>query len=356
MEKLNLIIVFGGKSVEHEASIVSTRSIMNFIDQKKYNVIPIGITTGGYWVDSKKAKKFIDSDQRKLEIDFPENAINHIPKILQQPSLTTIVFPLLECTSGEDGVIQGFLELVNLAYIGTGVVGSASCIDKVRIKEILRQNDLPVVPYYWFLNKAGVRLNRILQMINSQFKNDYPLFIKPANLGCSIGITKVSNQEELEEAITLARKYDRKIVVEKSIENLREIEILVVGNNSPECFLVGEVVSYNQFQDYNAKVKEQRRLISPPKLNKNLEKSMRRIAMRAYMALDCAGYARVDFFLNKETNQFWINEITTKASFNKTEGYLKFAKRLNEYSSLIDHLIQLGIERWTEKQNISTEI
>lgn len=356
MRKLNLIIIFGGKSVEHEASIISTRSIMNFINRRKYKVIPIGITTDGNWVDSKEAEKFINSNQKRLERSFPRKSTNHIPEILQKHSTSTVVFPLLECTNGEDGVIQGFLELANLAYVGTGVTGSASCIDKVRVKEILRQNNLPAVNYCWFLNKLGTKPKQILQMINSQTNINYPLFVKPANLGCSIGVTKVNSQRELKRAITLAKKFDRKIIIEESIEDIREIEIFVVGNKNPNYFLIGEVVSQNQFQDYDAKVKEQRQLISPPKLDKNLEISMKKTAIEAYKTLDCAGYARVDFFLNKKISHFWINEITTKASFNKTESYLKSANRLKEYPSLVDYLIQLAIDRWREKQSLSTKI
>ncbi|AKM79558.1 MAG: D-alanine-D-alanine ligase [Candidatus Beckwithbacteria bacterium GW2011_GWB1_47_15] len=345
MNRLKVVIIFGGRSVEHEASVISTRSIMKFINRQKYEVIPIGITVGGLWVETNEADKFLNS-KKKLLVDRGSR-FNQIPKILQSLPKNTVVLPLMECTTGEDGVIQGFLELDGLPYVGTGVFGSALCIDKVKLKEILQFHNLPVAPFYWF---------RTTDKLDTKLVNNFPLFVKPARLGGSIGISRVNNNDELQIAVRLASQYDNKIIVENGLDDIREIEVLVVGNNSPRCFIIGEAITNNKFQDYEAKSQEQRQLVAPAKLSTKIKNRIKRAAIKAYQVSNCAGYARVDIFLRKEGDKFWVGEITTKPSFNKTESYLKAAGRLDEYQGLINQLIQLAVEMWQKKQRLKTSL
>ena len=319
MNRLKVVIIFGGRSVEHEASVISTRSIMKFINRQKYEVIPIGITVGGLWVETNEADKFLNS-KKKLLVDRGSR-FNQIPKILQSLPKNTVVLPLMECTTGED--------------------------DKVKLKEILQFQNLPVAPFYWF---------RTTDKLDTKLVNNFPLFVKPARLGGSIGISRVNNNDELQIAVRLASQYDNKIIVENGLDDIREIEVLVVGNNSPRCFIIGEAITNNKFQDYEAKSQEQRQLVAPAKLSTKIKNRIKRAAIKAYQVSNCAGYARVDIFLRKEGDKFWVGEITTKPSFNKTESYLKAAGRLDEYQGLINQLIQLAVEMWQKKQRLKTSL
>ena len=346
-KKLRVGILFGGRSGEHEISLLSAASILKAIDKKKYEVTPIGITREGRWVR--------DGDADALLAGHPVASSCESDSCLRG---LDVIFPVLHGTFGEDGTIQGLLELADIAYVGSGVLGSATGMDKDVAKRLFAVFGLPQTPWVAMLRsewcadprKATRRIERALQ---------YPVFVKPANLGSSVGISKVHDRSELAAAMDLAASYDRKLVIEQGVGGRakpRELEVAVLGNDAPEASVVGEIVPGAEFYDYDAKYLSDTSVpIIPAKLTTAESKQIRRMAVDAFKACDCSGLARVDFLMEPAKKsrkaRVFLNEINTMPGFTSISMYPKLwdASGL-KYTQLIDQLIELAIERHAEKQ------
>lgn len=366
-------VMFGGRSGEHEVSLASAQSIMNHIDRDKYEVVPIGITKEGQWLVGGDPMQALASGPATasapaaLLADPAHRGLWHLDgsqeKALQpcDPAQTLtavrlaeleVVFPVLHGTFGEDGTVQGMLELANIPYVGCGVLASALAMDKAAAKEVWRAQGLPVLPYVVIKRKTW-RQHPAQVVADIESELTYPVFCKPANLGSSVGISKVHNREELPAALDLAARYDRKLVVEQGIE-AREIEVSVLGNDDPIASVPGEVIPSREFYDYRAKyIDDDSELLIPAPLDEALTRQVRQLAVAAYKALDCAGMARADFLLDKTTNVLWLNELNTIPGFTQISMYPKLWEATGiSYNELIDRLIELAIERF-EDQNQS---
>ncbi len=360
--KIRVGVIFGGRSAEHEVSLVSASSIIGALDKKKYEIIPIGITPEGEWISSRDALKLLKEKKQfhnegKVAL-LPEptknNFITITPKrsILSQKHLD-VIFPVLHGTYGEDGTIQGLFELANIPYVGAGVLGSSVGMDKVITKQLCEQAGISVTPYIWFVTQEYAKYTKkILTAI--EIKLGYPCFIKPANLGSSVGISKAHNRKQLVESIKLASKYDRKILVEKSIEHAREIEVSVLGNDDPIASVPGEIISSNEFYDYYAKyIDGKSNSIIPADLAKKVVKKIKDVAIQGFNAIECAGMARVDFLLTRRANKIYFNEINTIPGFTSISMYPKLWEATGiPYKKLLDRLIELAIERHINKQRL----
>jgi D-alanine-D-alanine ligase len=363
-KKLQVGVIFGGRSAEHQVSLVSALSVMKALDKNKYDVVPIGITAEGKWLSAPNAVELLR--ERNLPVEIPEKILLPDPTQhgLVSPGIQTgvgtadsidVVFPVLHGTFGEDGTMQGLLELANIPYVGAGVLGSAAGMDKVVAKQLFENAEIPVAPYIFFLSgeysslrkKIFSAVRRILQ---------YPVFVKPANLGSSVGISKVHNRQELGPAIELAMEYDRKILIEIAVPQAREIELAVLGNDAPTASVPGEIISSNEFYDYDAKyVDGKSRAIIPAKLPKPVVKKLQLYAVRGFKAVDCAGMARVDFLVTKKTNKIYLNEINTIPGFTSISMYPKLWEASGlPYPALLDRLIELALERHREKSKLKT--
>jgi len=395
MKKLRVGILFGGRSGEHEISLLSAASVFKAIDQSKYEVVPIGITKQGRWVTAADAERLLAgesagegarSTQSQLRAGDPETtssaailAVGEAVIVPPEPqrlgtSMTPfqsdaaltrrstdrainvdIIFPVLHGTFGEDGTVQGLLELADIAYVGAGVLGSAAGMDKDIMKSLFRAAGLPIVKHVTLLRDDWERNpKKIRQAVEKQLK--YPVFVKPANLGSSVGISKVHDRSELGPAIDEAAKFDRKIVIEQGVggrkQKAREIECSVLGNDHPEASLPGEIIPGKEFYDYTAKyLDEGSELVIPAKLTKAEIKNVQRLAVAAFKAVDCSGLARVDFLMEPKTRKLYLNEINTMPGFTSISMYPKmWAATGVSYSDLIGRLIQLGLERHEDKK------
>ena len=360
--KIKVGVIFGGRSAEHEVSLVSASSIIDAIDKKKYEIIPIGITPEGEWISSREILKLLKEKKQfhnEPKVTFlPEPTKNNFISITRRRSILLqkhidVIFPVLHGTYGEDGTIQGLFELANIPYVGAGVLGSSVGMDKVITKQLCEQAGISVTPYVWFVTPEYAKYTKkILTAI--EVKLGYPCFIKPANLGSSVGISKAHNRKQLVESIKLASKYDRKILVEKSIENAREIEVSVLGNDDPIASVPGKIISSNEFYDYDAKyVDGKSEAVIPAKLPSSIAKKVRELAVQSFKAIDCSGMARVDFLLTRRTNKIYFNEINTIPGFTSISMYPKLWEVTGiPYKKLLDRLIELAIERHINKQRL----
>jgi D-alanine-D-alanine ligase len=391
MKKLRVGVLFGGRSGEHEVSLLSAASVVNAIDKEKYEVVPIGITKDGRWLTAAAAEALLQGkphdESKHLRAGDPEAtpgaavlASGEAVVVPPEPvhpasrSLTPfqsdttalrraadrainvdVIFPVLHGTFGEDGTIQGLLELADIPYVGAGVLGSAAGMDKDIMKSLFRAAGLPIVKHVTILRSDwDADPKKTEKIIDRTLK--YPVFVKPANLGSSVGISKARTKKELGPAIYEAAKFDRKIVIEQGVggakQKAREIECSVLGNDRPQASVPGEIVPIKEFYDYAAKyLDEGSELIIPAKLTKPETKKVQELAMRAFQAVDCAGLARVDFLMDPKTRKLFVNEINTMPGFTAISMYPKlWAATGLSYSDLIDKLIQLGIERHDDKK------
>lgn len=364
-KKIRVGVIFGGRSAEHEVSIVSAASVIGALDKKKYEVLPIGITAEGRWLSATNALELLK--QRADIENLPEHIL--VPDPRKQglvelkdssaqvtPQHIDVAFPVLHGTYGEDGTIQGLFELADIPYVGSGVLGSAVGMDKVIQKQLLRQMDIPVTPDVWFfMHEFSDKSKKIIGEIEKKLR--YPCFVKPANLGSSIGISKAHNRRELVEAIRLAGEYDLKILVERSVEHAREIECSVLGNDEPVASVPGEIVPSNEFYDYDAKyVDGKSAAVIPAPLPKAVIKKIQKYAVESFRALDCAGMARVDFLVARKTNAVFLNELNTIPGFTSISMYPKLWQASGlSYADLLDQLVQLAIERHTSRANLKTK-
>jgi D-alanine-D-alanine ligase len=375
--KIKVGVLFGGRSGEHQVSLASAQSVMANMDRTRYEVIPIGITQQGEWLvggdpmaaltagsvrngsaGSGAAALLADPSRPGLWHIEPAQ-LDRVPEAggaLSAVRLAEldVMIPVLHGTYGEDGTVQGLLELACLPYVGCGVMASAAAMDKAIAKDILVAHDLPVLPYVVVKRKDWQRVPQAV-VAEVECRLPYPVFVKPANMGSSVGVSKVHDRCELAPAMDLAARYDRKLLVEEGIE-AREIEVSVLGNDDPIASIPGEVVPGNEFYDYRAKyVDDTSDLLIPAPLDPEMTQRVRDMALDAYLALDCAGMARADFLLDKESGDLWVNELNTIPGFTQISMYPKLWEATGiSYGALIDRLIELAIERYEDKSQSET--
>lgn len=359
MARLRIGVIFGGRSGEHEVSLVSATSVINALDPERYEVIPIGITPEGRWLSSGRALALLKAKEGSAgepeRFLAPEPNRHSLIAVAEgeDPVPLDVIFPVMHGTYGEDGTVQGLLELADLPYVGAGVLGSAVGMDKIAQKQILQQEGFPVAKYLSLLaSEYAAFPAAVAGRIERAFR--YPLFVKPANTGSSVGITKAHNRKELRAALDLAATYDRRLIVEQGIRDAREIECAVLGNDAPEASVLGEIVPSNEFYDYEAKyVDGKSEAVIPARLPRAIAKSIRAMAVRAFRAIDCAGMARVDFFVTRRSNRVVLNELNTIPGFTSISMYPKLWEASGlSYPALLDRLIELALERHKAKRHL----
>ncbi len=396
MAKLRVGILFGGRSGEHEVSLLSAASVVNAIDKTKYEVVPIGITKDGRWVTAEHAERLLKGEERtdkgvgstqamQLRAGDPEatpgaavlasgaavvvppepsrrgggltpfQSYENLRRASDRAINVDVIFPVLHGTFGEDGTIQGLLELADIAYVGAGVLGSSAGMDKDIMKSLFRAAGLPIVKHVTVLRgNFEAETQKVYRVVESKLK--YPVFVKPANLGSSVGISKAHDRKELCPAIAEAARFDRKIVIEEGVggkkNKAREIECAVLGNDDPKASVAGEIVPCKEFYDYDAKyLVEGSEAVIPAKITKAEMKTVQKLAISAFQAVDCTGLARVDFLMDPKSRRIYVNEINTMPGFTAISMYPKmWAASGVSYPELIDRLIQLGIERHEDKK------
>ncbi|MGA9405492.1 MAG: D-alanine--D-alanine ligase family protein [Bacteroidota bacterium] len=361
--KIRVGVLFGGRSAEHEVSLVSASSIIDALDREKYDVFPIGVTAEGRWLSSRDAIKLLKEkspvenlpeylilpDPRKQGlVEINNSGVSEIQNI-------DVVFPVMHGAFGEDGTVQGLLELAGVPYVGAGVLGSAVGMDKMIQKQVLEA--------------AKIRVAQALSFLISEFEEDrkkitlrieeelqYPCFVKPSNTGSSVGISKVHDRNELIDAVALSGQYDRKIIVEKSIEKAREIECGVIGNDKPTASALGEIISSNEFYDYDAKyIDGKSAAVIPADIPKWAVRKIQYIACKAFKVLDCSGMARVDFLVQGNGSKIFLNEINTIPGFTSISMFPKLWEASGlSYPELLDKLIQLAIDRHRLRSALKT--
>ncbi|CAN7740745.1 D-alanine--D-alanine ligase [Paenibacillus sp. LjRoot56] len=370
--KIRIGLIYGGKSGEHDVSLQTALAVMKAVDFTKYEITPFYISKKGEWrsgtpllgpAESKEALTFSTEDagapasnalapifgsiQTKGDV-----AVSSITSAGAEDLGLDVVFPLLHGTFGEDGTIQGLLEMANIPYVGAGVLASAVGMDKVMMKKVFAQEGLPQCIFRHFTRTEWEK-NRAYHLMELETAIGYPCFVKPANLGSSVGISKARNQEELIAAVAFAFQYDRKVIIEENID-AREIEVAVLGNDEPIASVVGEIVSSNEFYDYKAKYLDGKSaMIIPAEISQEVSDEVRALALRAFLAVDGSGLSRVDFFLGKIDQKIYINEINTMPGFTPFSMYpLLWQETGKPYKELLDDLIRLALERHAAKQNI----
>ena len=354
-KKLKVAVIFGGRSGEHEVSLESARSLLSVLSKDKYEIFPVGISHEGVWYSGegileKMKAGILDGLSEVTILPDPMKAGLFILTSGRIELITKldVVFPIIHGTYGEDGSLQGLLEMAEIAYVGGGVLGSAVGMDKGVFKDIMKANGIPVVDSLLF-NRKEIESDqeRIVEQITSKFK--FPVFVKPANMGSSVGITKCHNPSDLLEGLNEASRYDRRILVECGI-NAREIEISVLGNDLPLASVPGEIQPSRDFYSYESKyVDGSSGLLIPAPLPESIESELKKIAIKAYKAIDCAGMARVDFFVEKDNNKYYLNELNSLPGFTQISMYPKLWQASGiDYGQLVDRLIDLALERKTD--------
>ncbi len=363
-DRLRVAVMFGGQSGEHEVSLASARSVMKAMDTEKYEIIPVGITRHGRWIASGDPMEALASDvpeasQPAALLSDPSRpslvCLEERERGLQATPLAQIdvVFPVLHGPLGEDGTIQGLLELAGLPYVGAGVMASAVAMDKVVFKDVMQAHELPTVDYLMVKRRAwDADPEEIITRIENRFP--YPVFTKPANLGSSVGITKCPDRTALTVGLSEAGRYDRKLLVEPAVAEAREIEVSVLGNDEPMASVPGEIIPSREFYSYRAKYEDTGDAAStlhiPAPLSGELTQRVRELALRTYKAVDCAGMARVDFLLSGETGALYVNEMNTIPGFTDISMYPKLWEASGiSCRELIDRLIELALERQRDR-------
>src|SRR5437870_1500540 len=351
--RMRVGVVYGGRSGEHEVSLRSAASIVAALDPARYEVVPVAITKDGRWLTGPESLKVLEAAQRDLapipehgsEVTLPADPTRHglLPLGRGEATPLDVVFPVLHGTYGEDGTIQGLLELAGLPYVGAGVLASAIGMDKALMKPVFRDAGIPVGR--WLVAHAGAEPAAALAR-RVEAELGFPCFVKPANLGSSVGISKVKQPGGLAAAVAEAGAYDPKVVIEAAVKG-REFECAVLGNEEPEASVVGELVPSREFYDYADKYVEQgARVLIPAPLPETTAAGMRAMALRAFRAIDCAGLARVDFFLEQGTDRILVNEINTMPGFTAISMYPQLWEASGlPFAALLDRLIALARER-----------
>ncbi|MEI6289556.1 MAG: D-alanine--D-alanine ligase family protein [Chloroflexota bacterium] len=355
--KLRIAVLFGGRSGEHEVSLMSARSVLSVLDQEKYDVIEIGITHEGAWLTGKNvlsafeqgnteglvpAGIFPDPSKPGLYVFGPESQVREVIPV-------DVYFPVIHGTYGEDGSIQGLFEMAGAAYVGAGITGSSVGMDKGVFKSVMIACHIPVVESITVLRS---RIEKDMEQIIGQAEalGPYPLFIKPANLGSSVGVTKCRTRSDAAEGLQEAARFDRRILIERGISNPREIEVSIIGNDQPQASIPGEIIPGADFYSYDAKyISDNSRLCIPAELSEKQVKDIQKYAIQAFKAIDCCGMARVDFLLDQQSGEIFLNEINTIPGFTKISMYPKLWNASGmSYQELVDRLIELAVERKNE--------
>lgn len=360
--KLRVALLFGGRSGEHEVSLMSARSVLSVLDPNKYEITQVGITHEGTWLTGEDVLGKFENSQAEgllpviVSPDPSEMGVYVLEGIsgLRKWANIDVYFPVLHGTFGEDGTIQGLFELADVAYVGAGVVGSAVGMDKGVFKDVMIANHIPVVDTMVVL-RAEIEKDIAAVIERAEKVGDYPLFTKPANLGSSVGVTKCHNRSDLQEGLMEAASFDRRILVQKGVEDAREIEVSVLGNNEPVASVPGEVLPSREFYSYESKyIDGTSELQIPAHLPAEIAEQICEYAVRAYKAIDCAGMARVDFFVERDTNRIYLNELNSLPGFTKISMYPKLWEASGlPYNKLVDRLIELAMERKAERDHTS---
>ena len=376
MRRLRVGVIYGGRSGEHEISLASAAAVFQNLDPERYEAIPIRIEKDGRWALARRPPALVSAGEviRANKSELSDQAREaHLVAHPGGDTLMTIdrrddgaavaglaldvVFPVLHGPYGEDGTVQGLLELANVPYVGAGVLASAVGMDKAAMKLVFAAKKLPICDYDVVLKRDWQRdaravMNRVVRQLG------FPVFVKPANLGSSVGISKARHASELRDAIELAAQFDRKIVVEAAVPNAREIECAVLGNDEPEASVPGEILPSREFYDYEAKyLDDASKTVIPADLPKKMSDEVRSLAVTAFKAIDCAGMARVDFLLAGDSGILYLNELNTIPGFTTISMYSKMWEASGvTYAQLLDRLIALAIERHSEKQQLRTSM
>jgi len=360
--RLRIAVLFGGRSGEHEVSLMSARSVLSALDPEKYAITQIGITKDGVWLTGENVLEALAKEKTEVEnltqvVIIPDQFHNRIWKIQMEDSAwlmepltdVDVVFPVLHGSFGEDGTLQGLLELADLAYVGAGVTGSSVGMDKGIFKDVMRANNIPTVESLIVLRSELEKdIEAVIRL--AEEVGPYPLFVKPANLGSSVGISKCNNRADLGEGLIEAAAYDRRVLVERGV-NAREIEVSVLGNDAPQASVPGEVLPSREFYSYESKyVDGTSGLLIPAPLPDETAGKIRQMALTAYLAIDCAGMARVDFFVEKTTGEIYLNEVNTIPGFTSISMYPKLWEASGlPYAKLVDRLVELALERKVDR-------
>lgn len=367
--KLRIGVIFGGRSGEHEVSLRSARSVVAALDPNKYEVVPVGITREGRWVaataDALTAGPRNDARSATLLPEPGEQALMTVDPASSSLSVFAeldVVFPVLHGPYGEDGTIQGLLELAGLPYVGAGVVGSAVGMDKAIFKQVMVACGLPVLPWVLVTRDRWRREpDAVIAAVESALP--YPVFSKPVNLGSSVGISKCRTRDELRAGLDEAARFDRRLIIEQGIDHARELEVAVLGNDDPIASIVGEIRPRREFYDYVAKYmaepgsEDESELLIPADISPEMSNAIRDLAVGAYKAIDCAGLGRVDLLLDAHGGQLYLNEINTIPGFTDISMYPKLWEATGvPYGELLDRLIDLALERHRDKAQSATSI
>ena len=363
MSRTRVLLLFGGRSAEHEVSVVSARSVYAAIDREQYDVVLTGIDQQGRWYFGGKNSELLLSTTAVVpDKQVPARLSTAGTSLVSEDgddlpdSEFDVVFPLLHGPYGEDGTVQGLLELAGLAYVGAGVAASAVGMDKALARAIFAASGLPQTQYSVIARSDWRRAQvPVLERLEGEY--DYPLFVKPANLGSSVGISKVHDRQELQAGLELASQYDTKLIVERSVENARELECAVLGNEYPKASGVGEIIPGAEFYDYTTKyIDDQSELVIPAELEKSESEAIQELAIRTFKAIDCSGLARVDFFMRPDGSVL-VNEINTMPGFTPISMYPKlWAAAGVAYGDLVDRLIQFGLERHLDRKDLQSTL
>ena len=376
MKKLRIGVLFGGRSTEHEVSILSAQSIISAMDPQRFEAVPLYIDRQGRWLVGDSLKRLVSDSAARKYVYLPPDPTQHSLVAAQngvagsREIMTTasgggqgaglppldVVFPVFHGLNGEDGTIQGVLELANIPYVGAGVLGSALGLDKIYMKRAFAAAGLPTVEYVSVTRRHYEQdPDAFIALVEERL--GYPCFSKFANSGSSVGTTKAHNRDELINGLRLASGFDRKLLVERAID-ARELEVSALGNDEPEASVVGEVVPAHEFYDYDAKyLDEASKLLIPAPIEDDVADEVRAMAIKAFLAVDAAGMARVDFFLERSTGRIVINELNTIPGFTRISMYPKLWEASGlPYPKLIERLVELAIERFNDKQRSQTAI
>ncbi|MEE3234838.1 MAG: D-alanine--D-alanine ligase family protein [Candidatus Latescibacterota bacterium] len=354
-EKIRLCVLFGGRSAEHEVSVISARSLIQSVDLDRYELLLVGIDRDGCWAkfdsenDLKSIAQVSIENQEILRLDYIDGGLIRGSEGTAYP--VDVVFPMLHGPYGEDGSVQGLLELANIPYVGSGVAGSSVGMDKVIMKSVFEAEGLPQLEYCvvsrndWQSDKT-----QIMELVLSKF--GFPVFVKPANMGSSVGVSRVIDESQLTSAIDVASRFDRRVIIEKSAESFLEVEVAILGNDSPEASVAGEIELIGNVYDYEAKyLDNSTKLHIPARIDNQTSDELRKLAIRAFYAVNGSGLSRVDFFVQPDGNGIYLNEINTMPGFTPVSMYpLLWEKSGVTYSRLIDRLIDLAIERHNDKR------
>lgn len=356
-------VIFGGRSSEHEVSLASARAVMHALEEAGYEVVPIGITIHGRWLTQEPMRRLSAAaheganNELALSDEEPHDTWNLLPNNPVEPQLPSldVIFPVLHGPFGEDGTIQGLLEMANVPYVGSGVLGSAVAMDKIMAKKLFTLAGINQTPSLEVMRSVWrEKPGEVIGDIESQV--DYPLFVKPANMGSSVGVSRARDRHELNDALDTASLYDAKLVVEAAVPNAREIEVSVLGNETAVASMPGEIIPSGEFYDYNAKyIDDSSELIIPAPISRDQTLEVRKQAVRAFYAVDGAGLARVDFLLDDKSGELYLNEINTMPGFTPISMYPKLWEASGvPFNELVTRLVDLAVERFNDRQQNST--